>query len=227
MSALASLRLLSIALVLMVGLHSPLAAAGIGGADLQEGESRALPGMYYFQKGNEYSKRGSTEAAIDLWKIAAGWAMKDAQYNLGITYFKGAGVPADRPLGLAWLALAAERKDATFSRSLAAAWDESSPAEHALANARWRELRERYADGVALPLAKRRYESEVAQITGSRAGISGHVRVWTPGGDYDGAVYKARLQQQADIAFGRAPRGEVEVGTLRALDKAAPVHVGD
>jgi len=109
---------------------------------LNEEEARVLSGLYYFHKGCEYYKRGQPEAAMHAWEVAAGWAMKDAQYNLGIAYFRGRGVDVERPRGLAWLALAAERKDEAFETSLAAAWDEGTPEEHDRANAIWRELRD-------------------------------------------------------------------------------------
>lgn len=119
-------------LLALVGTIAPIAPARAGmddllhGGFLHEQESRFLPGAYYFTKGNEYLHRGDTAEAIRLWQISAGWAMKEAQYNLGIAFFKGEGVPQDRPLGLAWLALAAERKDPAFEESLAAAWDEAT-----------------------------------------------------------------------------------------------------
>ncbi len=199
-------------------------AAGVDIRDLQRGgflhedESRFLPGAYYFTKGNEYFHRGKPEAAVRLWMISAGWAMKDAQYNLGIAHFKGEGIPQDRPLGLAWLALAAERKDPQFDESLAAAWDDASPDERERANEIWRDLRKRYADDVALPVAERRFDSELAQITGSRVGMPGSVTVWTRDGVVDGALLRKRLRAEADLYFGRAPRGQVTVGPLQFAD---------
>jgi hypothetical protein len=197
------------------------------GGWLHEQESRFLPGSYYFTKGNEYFRRDDPRSALRCWEIAAGWAMKDAQYNLGIAYFKGLGVPVDRPRGLAWLALAAERKDAQFTESAAAAWDQVGPAEHDQANAIWRELRKRYADAVALPLAEQRFNNEMAQITGSRVGMPGHVNVWTSKGMIDVATYKKELQDAADVALGHLPRARVDVGPLQALDDAPSPQAHD
>jgi hypothetical protein len=190
----------------------PLAGA------LHEEEARFLPGIYYFHKGGEYSRHGQTAAAIQTWKLAAGWAIKEAQYNLGIVYFKGEGVAVDRPRGLAWLALAAERKDVSLETSLAAAWEQSTPAERENANAIWRDLVPRYADAVALPRAQTRFDGEIAQITGSRVGMPGHVTVWTHDGPIDGAVYRWRMQRLAEVNFGTLPSGHVDVGPLRAVD---------
>lgn len=134
----------------------------IGGASgiigLNEEEARFLPGLYMFHKGCDYYRRGDFESAIHAWEVAASWAMKDAQYDLGIAYFRGRGVAVDRPRGLAWLALAAERKDEAFETSLVVAWDDSTPEEKARANEIWRELRKTYADDVALVRAENRFQ---------------------------------------------------------------------
>lgn len=171
---------------------------------LDEEESRFLPGVYYFNKGCDYDKRGDSKAAIDAWEIAAGWAMKDAQYNLGIAYLQGRGVPADRPRGLAWLALAAERKDVRYQAALATAWDAASAGEHDRANSIWRDLRKTSGDEVALPRARNRFSTELNRITGSHVG--GQARVWTrTHGKIDVAKYKASLLELAERNFGGAP----------------------
>lgn len=199
--------------------HAQMRLGGPSGIiGLDEEESRFLPGLYYFHKGCEYYKRGDVAAAMQTWQVAAGWAMKDAQYDLGIAYFRGRGVPMDRARGLAWLALAAERKDEAFETSLAAAWDEATPEEHNAANAIWRDLRKEYADDVALPRAQNRYTQEINQITGSRVGMSGHVSVWTRStGRVDVALFKQDLQERADRNFGKLPTGTVDIGPLQPL----------
>ena len=184
-------------------LRAQAGPSGIIGLD--EEEARFLPGLYYFHKACEYYKRGDAVAAVRLWKIAAGWAMKDAQYNLGLAYFKGAdGVKADRPRGLAWLALAAERKNPTLQASLATAWDSASDAEHQQANAIWRELKKQYGDDVALARARKRFETELNQVNGSRVG-SGNARVVSRTmGAMDADTYRERLKQLAEQNFGTA-----------------------
>jgi TPR repeat protein len=179
----------------------------------EEETARFLPGVYYFKKGVDYFKKGQAKAAMDTWEIAAGWAMKDAQYNLGLAYFKGSGIAADRPRGLAWLALAAERKNAALQTSLAAAWDSATGAEHEQANAIWRELKKQYGDDVALPRARRHFENELGQITGSRVGSTSAKVVSRSMGKVDSATYKARLQELAEQNFG-ASSGSVDVGPI-------------
>jgi hypothetical protein len=185
---------------------------------IQEEESRFLPGIYFFHKGCEYYKRGQPAAAMQAWQVAASWAMKDAQYDLGIAYFRGLDVSMDRPRGIAWLALAAERKDEAFAASLAAAWDQATPAEQDRANAIWRDLKKYYGDASALPRAERRYKLELDNITGSRVGMPGHVTVWTPAaGLIDVELLKSDLRRRADINFGKLPSGTVDVGPLEPV----------
>ena len=201
--------------------HAQAGPSGIIG--LNEEEARFTPGLYYFHKGCDYYRRGDHAAALHAWQVAAGWAMKDAQYDLGIAYFRGRGDVIDRPRGLAWLALAAERKDEAFVTSLAAAWDEASEDEHAQANAIWRELRTHYADAVALPKAGNRYRQEVSQITGSRVGMPGHVSIWTRAlGRVDVAWFKTQMQERADRNFGRLPVGHVDIGPLEPVVEGTP-----
>ena len=167
----------------------------------EEEISRYLPGVANFQKGLDLYKKGQASAAIDAWQTAASWAMKDAQYNLGLAYFKGNGVAADRPRGLAWLALAAERKNPRLQASLATAWDSASDAEHQQANAIWRDLRKEYGDDVALPKAKKRFDAEVAQLS-SRAGKGGAKMVSRTMGPMDVSEYREKLDALAEQNFG-------------------------
>ena len=206
-------------------LASTSAWAQLGGASgiigLNEEEARFLPGLYFFHKGCDYFRRGETDSAIQSWKVAAGWAVKDAQYDLGIAYFRGRDVAVDRARGIAWLALAAERKDEEFMTSLAAAWDDATPEEQSQANVIWRELSKTYADEFALVRAQNRYDQELNHITGSRVGTPGHVSIWTRStGNLDGTEFKARLQERADRNFGTLPKGTVDIEPLEPiLDK--------
>ena len=163
---------------------------------LEEEIARYLPGVSFFQKGLDAYRKGQTAAAIDAWHSSAGWAMKDAQYNLGLAYFKGSGIAADRPRGLAWLALAAERKNPTMQASLAAAWDGATDAEHQQANAIWRDLKKQYGDDVALPKAKKRFETELGQIAPNQRVVSRTM------GAMDGKAYREKLETFAEKNFG-------------------------
>ena len=182
---------------------------------LEEEIARYLPGVSFFQKGLDAYRKGQAAAAIDAWQSSANWAMKDAQYNLGLAYFKGTGVAADRPRGLAWLALAAERKNPAMQASLAAAWDSASDAEHQQANAIWRDLKKQYGDDVALPKAKKRFETELGQIAPNQRVVSRTM------GAMDGKAYREKLESLAEKNFGSGSAAEPEGGAEGTAKKDA------
>ncbi len=204
----------------------PAAALEIGGNGgtfgsygLHEEESSFFPGAYYFHKGCDAYARGDSAQAITLWKVAAGWGQKSAQYDLGIAFYKGQGVQIDRAQGLAWLALASERHDPEFQKSFDAAWFEVSDRERAEAQHIHAQLKPLYADAIALRRAARRYEDARRSVTGSRLGAAaGHLRIYA-GGDtqgQDGSQYLARVEQAADSYFSSS--GSVRVGPLLPAD---------
>src|SRR5262245_24380587 len=114
--------------VLALGvLLSGIAAASNPAYD--EPRSRYDRGGYFFAKGEQAFKRGQLESARYRWDISAYWANKIAQYNLGLMYFKGVGVPMDRARGVAFLAVASERGDAPLKDALEWAHAQLTPEE--------------------------------------------------------------------------------------------------
>lgn len=220
----AAMNRLLVILFLIAGATAPAFAQTLGdlghGGYLHEEESRFLPGMYHHRKACELFAKGNARAAVEQWTVAAGWAVKEAQYDLGVVYYKGKGVARNRPLGLAWLAVAAEREDPAFSESLAAAWAESSIDEHQRANELFPDLLERYGDDATLAKAMGHFNNELTQVTGSRVGMPGHANVWTPEhGNLDVAVYRNELQKLSEQNFGSVPEGRVSIGDIQAPTK--------
>lgn len=70
-------------------------------------ESDGRPGYKFYALGVDALCRHDYANAIHLFKVAGSWGYKPAEYTLAVMYFRGAGVPADRPLGAAWMELAA------------------------------------------------------------------------------------------------------------------------
>ena len=128
------------------------------------GLERFLPGEYYFCSATRHYWSGEFGAARESLKDAAAWASKPAQYALGIMYFNGDRMEKNRPLGLAWLALSAERHDPTYEPAFISAFRSVSPEELAQANVYWKDLKTKYADEVAAPRAERRFDREYRQI---------------------------------------------------------------
>jgi hypothetical protein len=131
----------------------------------------AKPGEAFFAQGVQAVRQNDYRYAADRYEVAASWGYKPAQYNLGIIYFNGeGGVPVDRPLAMAWFALAAERGDKKFVDARELAYAELSADEFARANVLWRDLKKTYADDVALDRAKQRWVEVRNSATGSHLG---------------------------------------------------------
>ncbi|TCV91601.1 hypothetical protein EC912_11031 [Luteibacter rhizovicinus] len=128
------------------------------------GLERFLPGEYYFCAAARDFWAGHQGMAVERLKDASRWASKPAQYALGIMYFNGDRVAANRPLGLAWLAIAAERHDVQYEPAFISAYRIATPAERDQANAYWNELKPVYGDKVAAVRAKKRFDREMNQI---------------------------------------------------------------
>jgi hypothetical protein len=144
-------------------------------------EEDGRPGQYYFIKAVDAAKHRDYRFAIDMYRAAASWAYKPAQYNLGVIYLKGEGVPVDRPRAMAWFALAAERGDADYVQARELLYADLDKDEFAQANAIWRELKPKYGDAVALARAKMRWAQVKAEQTGSRVGAPGNLKVGSVG----------------------------------------------
>lgn len=163
---------------------SPASAAAAD--DKQEDKSRSFntptddgrPGEYYFALGVQAVKKNDYAHAIAMYKVAASWAYKPAEYNLGVMYLNGQGSPVDLPRALAWLALAAERNDPQYIRARQLVYTNVTSEQYEQANVIWRELIPTYGDETALPRAKQRWREAMQNSTGSRVGSSAaHIMV--------------------------------------------------
>jgi len=129
-----------------------------------QGLERLLPGNYYFCAAARDLGHGHNARSRERLQDAAHWASKPAQYALGLMYFNGDEGPQNRPLGIAWLALADERHDPRFEGAFIQAYQQASPAERAAANTYWLSLKEEYSDEVAGRRARLRYTNEMRNI---------------------------------------------------------------
>lgn len=130
-----------------------------------EGAERYLPGDYYFCAANKALQAGNPHKARTMYEESARWGDKRAMFNLGLLLVRGDGLPRDEALGLAWLALAAERaKDLPQREVLAAAWGAAKPEVRDAANALWNAMKLEYADRYVLSRAQQRYERETRRL---------------------------------------------------------------
>ena len=188
----------------------------------------ARPGEYYYNLAADAVRHKDYAHAVAMYEVSASWGYKTSQYNLGVMYARGEGVPVDLPRAMAWMSLAAEREDKQYvqARDLVAAnLDKNGLAQ---AEGILHTLMLTYADTAAMPRAKARWRETRDGATGSHLGFTGNVTV--AGGDGNGAVGKPQggpIEQYLMTKFeqgGRehgkrqAPIGQANSGAQGAAD---------
>lgn len=181
-----------------------------------EGLEHILPGDYYACRARYYFQRDHNLRGISELEEASYWASKDAQYALGLIYFNGdmKDVPANRPLALAWLALAAERNDDAHQQAYAAARARSSDREIQASEPLLKKMKLKYGDKVAGVRAMRRFNHEIVPL--EEAANSGgiiYLNGYSPFPEDANSVVK-QLHAEADKAF-QGLIGTVTVGPLQ------------
>ena len=161
-------------------------------------EADARVGEAYFVRGAAAYRKADYKFAIQMYEVAASWAYKPAEYNLGVMYARGQGTDVDLPRAMAWMALAAERNDKHYVEARETVYASLSKEQFEQANEIWRELKKTYGDDVALRRAKARWAQVRAAMTGSRVGSVGHLDVGMPApnsGDPSGPKLPESLKQ--------------------------------
>ena len=144
-------------------------------------EADGRPGQYYYILGAQAFKNREYPHAVDMYKVAASWAYKPAEFNLGVMYARGQGIPVDLPRAMAWMTLAAERNDPSYVKARELVRSNLHPAQLAESETILQQLTPRYGDNVALRRAKRRWAEVRASMTGSRVGsMAGNMVSGTP-----------------------------------------------
>lgn len=196
---------------------APDYASGAATGSMSDGhfntpESDGRPGVKFFTLGVQAFRKGDYAHAVDMYKIAASWAYKPAEYNLGVMYFKGQGVPVNRPLGAAWMVLAAERGDPQYVKARDMMVTLLSNAEFAQTDEYWGQLTRTFGDKVALRRAKAQWAWVRTHQTGTRVG--GAVGELLVGGyDTGGAPVEAGKSGKAQMfaaGFGYMQGGSVD-----------------
>jgi hypothetical protein len=183
-----------------------------------EGLEHLLPGDYYACRAKYHFQRKHYGLMLGALEESAHWASKDSQYVLGLLYFNGdtPHVPANRPLALAWLALAAERKNPVYVQTYAAVRLQSSPAEIRSAGRLWKKMNLEYGDKVAGLRALHRFNREIRPLddAGNFGGIV-FLNGYTPTPESTFVVVR-KLHMAADKDF-EGLQGTVTVGGLTSV----------
>ena len=196
------------------------AGARLSGAADNTPEADARPGERYFQEGVRAFQKKEYKFAIQMYQVAASWAYKPAEYNLAVIYARGQGVPVDLPRAMAWMMLAAERKEQRYVDAVQAIAAALKPEQVAQTNAILDELRKTYGDEVALRRAKAQWAYVKSHMTGSRVGSAGHLDVGVPGGSGGAGGAKVARSLAPQVRQGANPTSTTpgEVAGGEAID---------
>jgi hypothetical protein len=212
-----------VGLLMLTGMFSIANAGARMDGIVTEGPSRLFPGRYFEQKAQFYLKKKDYRMALEMFELSGFWADKIGQYNAGMMYFSGVGVPVDKPRGVAWLRIAAESHGDLAESAQTQAYAQLTPEQQAQADAIWRELDAKYGDRVAVKRALDRYYEEARNVTGSRVGFTGDVIVYAfdtahnGGAPEYGAVYAREQEKRMEELLGKIA-GRVSVGSVKTLD---------
>lgn len=208
-------------LILMALLSVSAVSACAGGLDTfgaSDPPSRFFPGKYFEQKAQFYLKNRDYRAALEMFELSGFWADKIGQYNAGLMYYNGIGVPVDKARGIAWLRIAAEGREELAERALQVAQGQVSVAELHRANALFEQLEQKYGDRYTLPRALAQFDQDVAMLTGSHLGHAiGPLSVQVAGDlPTTGEDYVRQISGERDQLISRI-RGRVTVGAVAPL----------
>lgn len=143
---------------------------GIDPALLTEGFLSAHPDLRWRREGlYSYNKRDFA-IAMNQFKRAARYADKPSQAMIAEMYWKGIGVPQDKPIAYAWMDLAAERLYPNFLLMREDYWNALDASSRREAIERGQPLLAEYGDDAAKPRMVRLLNLEKAKITGSHLG---------------------------------------------------------
>lgn len=151
-------------------------------------ESDGRPALKFYAEGMNAYHHGNINYALSRLRLAAFWGYAPAAYNLGVMYFQGeGGAPVNRPLGAAWMFIAAERGSEVYADARHMLVSELDNGERAKAYQLWQGLQPKYGNKVATRRAENQWQWVKSQQTGTRVGgESGelHVGIQSGGGAF-------------------------------------------
>jgi uncharacterized protein len=141
----------------------------------------AHPDIRWRREGVWALEQGQPGHAAEYFRRAARYADKPSQAMLAEMYWSGLGIEADRPLAYAWMDLAAERAYPVFLAKREHYWAQLTEAERARVMEVGVPLYEQYGDEVAKPRLERLLTRARRNVTGSRVGNVGALKILVPG----------------------------------------------
>ena len=168
---------------------------GISPELMTEGFLTAHPDLRWRREGLHAYANKRYDEAMRYFLRASRHADKPAQAMIAEMHWKGIGVPQDRPLGYAWMDLAAERGNHRLLAQRERYWDAMSEVERAQALALGEQVYAEFGDAVAQRRLETVLRREKNRLAGSRTGYTGNTQIIAPipgigdagGGDPSGA----------------------------------------
>jgi hypothetical protein len=166
----------------LLGLALVAGAAGAAGSDdPQIVSSRAFidahPDLRLRQSGEQAYHSHQYRSAFSYFKDAARYADKTSQAMVAEMLWKGEGTTQDKSLAYAWMDLAAERGYTGLIALRERYWADLSEAERKRAVDVGQSVYAEYGDEVAKPRMERELARARLQITGSRVGHVGTLKI--------------------------------------------------
>jgi len=187
------------------------------------------PGYRYMEEGQRAYSNGFFGSAMAKYKVAARWADKFAQYNIGVMHLRAEGVDFDPVKAWAWLELAAERdypQMVEAADDLYAMLDAQQQAEGR--DYLERELLPRFGDEARVEPTALKMRQDRRRATGSRVGGRGFLAFLTVidgsgqtrrGDEYYAAEkwdFERIIEYETEVMFAIASGG-VDLGELELI----------
>lgn len=144
---------------------------------LTEGFLAAHPDIRWRREGLHAFHHKRYDEAHEMFRRAASFADKASMAMLAEMYWNGLGVAQDRPIGYAWMDLAAERMYPNFTILRERYWAELDKAGQDAAIERGQALLAEFGDDAAKPRLEKILRTEGRKVTGSRTGSVGFVQI--------------------------------------------------
>lgn len=194
------------------------------------------PDLRYRLLGLEEFRKGHLADAFRFFQRAAYYADKPSQGMVAEMLWNGQGVAQDKALGYAWMDLAAERGYITFLGQRERYWNTLDDAQRSRAIDEGQAIYAKYGDAAAQPRIATVLRRARMQVTGSRTGFAGSLKIYVPGPGgfeqidgskfYDPKYWDPKQYQAWHDAVWMSPRiGHVSVGTMEKVREDAPAGV--
>lgn len=215
-------------LVAALTMVSPAAFAQFYATDNDSIHTDAVPGEYFFGLGVNAIKHDDYKHAVAMYKVAASWGYKPAEYNLGVIFAKGEGdVPVDLPQAYAWMQLAAERNDKQYVAARNRVKDMLTADQLQASEKILPDMQAIYGDRVALARAKAKWHDVLTHATCSHVGYTGCNMKAGNGDNFRSNPTQTGKPTKGggspnvnamDVVGGNATDGSIAYSDLRATD---------